>query len=40
MKRGTIIRETLTLQQDLLNGLKISELDRWAGDINLLSLSQ
>ena len=22
MKRGTIIRETLTLQQDLLNGLK------------------
>ena len=32
MKRGTIIGETLTLQRDLLNGLKISELDRWAGD--------
>lgn len=32
MKRGTIVRETLTLQQDLLNGLKISDLDRWAGD--------
>jgi hypothetical protein len=30
MKRGTIIRETLTLQQDLLDGLKISELDRWS----------
>jgi hypothetical protein len=30
MKRGTIIRETLTLQRDLLNGLKISHVDGWA----------
>jgi hypothetical protein len=32
LKPGTIIRETLTLQRDLLNGLKISELSRWTGD--------
>lgn len=38
MKPGTIMRETLTLQQDLLNGLKISELDRWAGDSEIREL--
>ncbi len=32
IKPGTLIKETLTLQQDLLNGLKISDLDRWIGD--------
>jgi hypothetical protein len=38
MKPGTIIRETLVLQQDLLNGLKISELGRWAGDSEVRKL--
>jgi hypothetical protein len=38
MKPGAIIRETLTLQNDLLNGLKISELDRWAGDSEVRQL--
>ena len=38
MKPGTIIRETLTLQQDLLNGLKISELGRWTGDSEVRQL--
>jgi hypothetical protein len=33
-----MIRETLTLQRDLLNGLKISELDRWIGDSGLREL--
>jgi len=32
IKPGTIVRETLILQRDFLNGLKISELDRWIGD--------
>jgi hypothetical protein len=32
---GTIIRETLTLQRDLLNGLKMSELDRWIGESDI-----
>jgi|HubBroStandDraft_6_1064221.scaffolds.fasta_scaffold161103_3 hypothetical protein len=35
IKLGTIIQETLTLQRDLLNGLKISELDRWIGDSDI-----
>jgi hypothetical protein len=37
-KPGTIVRETLTLQQDLLNGLKISELERWTGDSEVRQL--
>jgi hypothetical protein len=35
IKPGTMIRETLTLQRDLLNGLKISELDRWIGESDI-----
>jgi hypothetical protein len=35
IKPGTIIQETLKLQQDLLNGLKISGLDRWIGDSDI-----
>jgi hypothetical protein len=35
IKPGTIIRETLTLQRDLLNGLKTSELDRWIGESDI-----
>ena len=37
-KSGTIVRETLTLQRDLLNGLKISELERWTGDSEVRQL--
>ena len=32
IKPGTIVRETLVLQRDLLNGLKLSELNRWIGN--------
>jgi hypothetical protein len=35
---GTIIRETLSLEQDLLNGQKISELDRWVGNSKVRQL--
>jgi len=38
MKPGTIVLETLTLQRDLLNGLKISELERWTGDSEVRQL--
>ena len=37
-KPGAIIRETLTLQWDLLNGLKISELDQWIGNSDIRQL--
>jgi hypothetical protein len=35
IKRGKMIQATLTLQRDLLNGLKISELDRWIGNSDI-----
>jgi hypothetical protein len=38
IKPGTIVRERLTLQWDLLNGLKISELGRWSGDSEVRQL--
>lgn len=38
MKPGTIVREMLTLQRDLLNGLKTSELGRWTGDSDVRQL--
>jgi len=38
MKTGTIIRERLTLERDLLNGLKISELSRWSRDSEVRQL--
>jgi hypothetical protein len=37
-KPGRMIRETLTLQRDLLSGLKISELDRWIDDSEIRQL--
>ena len=37
-KLGTIVRETLTLQLDLLNGLKLSELNRWVGNSDIRQL--
>lgn len=38
MKPGTIVSERLTLERDLLNGLKISELGRWSADSEVRNL--
>lgn len=35
MNRGTLIKETLTLQWDLLKGLRLSRLTEWIGDSDL-----